>query len=333
LPIGAAGDAQQLAALEQLGGRVAPGVGTDLGADLVGAGDAGHHVGEHRILGPFRALDEEREVHPLLGGEDAEADPAIGGRLDRGHVLARRQREDLREMSPDAARVGQRRQDGLELREIDPRAATVPTGRPQRGRDAERRVGSREPLDDLTPRSQRRQPGAAARGRGAAPGLECEVVRRPGGPVARRPEAREREPARLRADPRKGLLAEPTGLEPTDRTAVEDHVAIAVEREQRRATRPALEVEDERALARSQVAEEQPVAVGIEGGFAEPPPPQRIALRRLDRDDVRPRVGEQLRRITPGDAAGQVEHANAGEGALFLHLHRGVPRRVERPAD
>ena len=66
-------------------------------------------------------------------------------------------------------------------------------------------------------------------------------------------------------------------------------------------------------------------AVGLVADPRRSPAARRVALRRLDLDDVRPEVGQQHRAVGPGEDRRAVDDADAGEragAAVTLDIRR-----------
>ena len=81
------------------------------------------------------------------------------------------------------------------------------------------------------------------------------------------------------------------------------------------ATSSALSVLDDDALLRCvEEVEERAVGVWCDDGAGGRPSAQRIAVRRLDLDDLRATVGEQLRAVRARDPGREIDHAEPAQG-------------------
>ena len=296
---GTARDAEQGGVGQELGRRSPRGVLVHGREELVPALHAPRRRGEVGVLHHVGATDQEAEVLVLLRAVGREHRVAVGGR-----PRSTAPRRCGRCRGSPASRGRTRTTDGtagggghaVEHRHVDHLAPPRGLGGPEGGERAHRGVGARDPLAQPAARGQRlglrpplmpRRPGA---------GLEGELGRgQPDqGPSAPKGVIVTTTNLGLRPGParRRSARRSPAGRRPP----------------------PGLDLDD-RALRRSGSRRARWIASAAE----------RVTTGRLDPDDVRPGVGEQLGAVRPGDVAGAVEDARMGQ-------HHGAVSEV-RAAD
>ena len=144
-----------------------------------------------------------------------------------------------------------------------------------------------------------------------------EVVARPVGVGAGRAVARDREMDETRVDRRQLLVAEAQAGEAAGSEVLDDHVGAGEEASKNGRAIGLLEVEPDAPLVAvdGEVIGSGSRAVGLVADPWRSPAARRVALRRLDLDDVGPEVGQQHRAVGPGEDRRAVDDAETGERA------------------
>ena len=265
-------------------------------------------VGELRVVDEIAALHQHQEVAPLLVGDRAEADPPVGGGLDRRDLdrpsVRRRRAAEAR----DHRRERRHREvNGLEHGEID---VLAPAGAPRagdRGERADRGVAAGEPLAEAPARGERRPLDRAAGRRRPRPCLDRELRRRSVAPWPGPAEPRHRDERRRRIAPGHRRPVHSSH-------ALDDDVRIRDEVQQRGAPVGRRPVDRDAALRRVEEAKEHAVLARRQLRAGGRPAPHGIATRRLlHLDDIGPGVGEQLRGVRRRDVGRELDDAEPRE--------------------
>ncbi len=154
-------------------------------------------------------------------------------------------------------------------------------------------------------------------------GLDDEVVARPLGLGSGGAVARDREMDETRVDRRQLLVAEAQASEATGPEVLDDHVGAGEEASKNGRAIGLLEVEPDAPLVAvdGEVIGSGSRAIGLVADPWRSPAARRVALRRLDLDDVGPEVGQQHRAVGPGENRRAVDDAETGERAGRLTGH------------
>ena len=275
--------------------------GVDLG------GERGPVAQVRAVVGPILAPDHGAEVEPLLARARTQPDHAVGRRRHPGGRHEPLELDRTVEQVVEGHRVvGQRRRERLEHRHVDQL-----TGRPltERGEGADRGVQARHPLADLTTDRGGRPVGTppGQSDDASRPGLEGELGRRSSVPRTGEPERADRGDHQVGVGVAENVrIAQGRLRHPGTPRRPHDDVGVGEQPVEGRGVAP---VDDRTALTRAEVGEERTVDPVCDRGTRGRPAPQRVALRRLDLDDIGPAVGEQLGAVGPGDPEGQVDDA------------------------
>ncbi len=304
------GDAQRRGALHELRRRVPRRVGVHDRVPLVEAPAAPECQGQLLVAEQVGPLDEEQEIPELLPGVGVEADPSVGGRLDRRRLQGarrRRQRRPAEEAVEEIEEGAAAERDRLEQGDVDMLAVPGAPSAPHRRQSADGREGAPEPLRDAAARLEGLAFGAAANADGAGLRLQGELRPRPVRPRSAAPEGRDRQQRQRRESLRQLRLLDAAGRE-----ALHDQIGAGDQRRDRGVLRSA----DHGALRRVEELEEGAVAAA-QIGTGRRPAAQRIAVRALDLDHVGAGVGEQLRAVGTGDLGGEVDYPDVAQA---VHL-------------
>ena len=298
-----------------------------------------------RVLGEAGQADHLAQPRPLALAADGDGQLAVGrpeGLV--GNEVRMRVAHATRRDAADERVLGlvdERRERRFEERHVDPLASHVlPRQRVAREQAREDRDGAEEPghhVADRDPHLGRSPAVVVGRSRDrhqAADRLHDEVVAGLGRVRAVRAEARDREVHEVGVDRRQGGVVEPEPREPADAVVLDQDVGLGQEAAKDAAAGLRLEVEADRALV---AVHGQEVGRGLRAGrlVTDPrraPAARRVALRRLDLDDVRAEVAQDHRAIGPREDRRAIRDADPGEGSqcgveLAAALGRAGPAR------
>jgi hypothetical protein len=319
------GDPEVGGQLDHLAHRAGGGHGGDGGGQLLPAGHPLVGRPEGGVFAQVGALDQHAEVRPLLGGHRAEADAAVGGRLDR-RDLDRPPRCERREPlgGDGGVRAVEAQGGGLQHRHVHVLPLPRPPGVDPGGDGAHGGEHAGHPLDDVAAGRHRGPVGQPAPRRAPARGLDGHVGGGPVGPRPRRPPRADRDDGERGRGAEQRVGADASPVAATGPVGGEDHVGIGRPPGDRPGIVGVAGVGRDRPHSRPEEAEQGSVLAGEERGWGGDPPAQGVARRRLDEQAVRSQVDEELGGVGAGDgpchrraaravACRQVQDAEAGE--------------------
>ena len=263
---------------------------------------------ERLVLHPLGVPHQHAEVQPLLSRSAPEPDEPVARRPDAG-----RRHEPLPAHRPaqlvvEGHRVvGEAHRQRLEHGDVD--ELTARRGTSTGGQRSDGAVEAGEPLPDLAadedggpfrlPPRQSDDP--------AGPGLQRELGGRLVAPGTVEPERRDRRDDQVRVGAQhrtrvqRRLLRQRRALRP------DDGVGRIQQSVQRVETAGVRAVDHDAALGGAEEVEERAVVVGGDRRPRGRPASQRIALGRLDLDDLGAAVGQQLRAVGAADPGREVD--------------------------
>ncbi len=220
-----------------------------------------------------------------------------------------------------AARVAPRSETSIALPRDGARAPDPADRRAAADQPGQHRHGAEHPGDDVADRDAHLgRPAALVVGRAgdaheSAHGLDHEVVARAVGGGPRRAVAGDREVDERRVQLAQDVVIEAEAGEATRPEVLDEDVAAGQQAAQHLGTVGLVQVERDRALV---AVDREVVGRGprVVGGVADPgwaPATGRIALGRLDLDDVGAEIAEEHRAVRAGEDRRRVDDPQAGE--------------------
>ena len=304
---GGVGDPPRAGDVEHLLGRVGGHPGRDLGPQVATVGE------QLPVLHPLGMVDDHAEVEPLLTGPDPDADQSVAGLLDsRSHDGSARAERSSHHVRVGHGVVGQRQGERLEDRHVH-ELARCPLVSAERHHGADGRIRAGQPLADLSADEHRSpvrctstQPDDRAR-----PGLQGELGGGPFAPRTVQPERRDGRDGQMGRGTTDGVGRQGRQLGQAGSPRPHDGVGAAQQIVHR--CQVPVGIGDHALLGRRQEREQRAVVTIGNGSPGGRPRPQRIALGRLDLDDLGAAVGQQLGAVGAGDPARQVDDDVLGQ--------------------